>query len=153
MLTAGWKDRLRKLHFLNLCENPLPEQFARLESGARTVQQLLREAAEFFCRAPRARAAVLCLLALKKFGPPDGVWRGVPRDVVLIVARLVHGSRHDPVWTLRGKVSPVSPAPPSLTIPFGSSSAQGDWNVTCRLGHAVYERTNAMQPKKKRKKR
>jgi hypothetical protein len=88
---------------VNLCENPLPDAFAVVQSGAKVVQLLLREAAEFFCRAPRARLAVVCLMAVKKFSPPDGVFRRVPRDVVLIVARMLHESRHDPVWTLRGK--------------------------------------------------
>lgn len=64
---------------------------------------MLKEASDYFARSPRAKRAVVCLMAIKKYAPEANVWRKVPRDVVLIVARLVFESRHDQVWALKGK--------------------------------------------------
>lgn len=95
---------LRQLRHFNATDNAgLRECFWRAES-LRETQLLLREASDFFARAPRAQAAVVALLCLKKrAGRDDSLWGRVPRDVVLIVARLVHASRHDPEWSFRGK--------------------------------------------------
>ncbi len=96
---------MRNLRHLNTSNNPaLPEAFCRVADSLRETQLLLRDAGEYFARAPRAQAAVLALMCLKKSAAREGsVWQWVPRDVVLIIARLVHASRHEEAWTFRGK--------------------------------------------------
>jgi hypothetical protein len=95
---------LRQLRHFNAGDNAgLSETFQFAES-LRATQLLLREAAEYYARAPRAIAAIVALLCVKKrAGRDDSLWGRVPRDVVLLVARLLHHSRHDPAWSFRGK--------------------------------------------------
>lgn len=90
---------LRRLRYLNTLHNPkLPEAFRVVTNSYASTQQLLAAARDHFSRASRCRQAVLALLAVKRYAPPDSVWAPVPRDVVLIIARMLFKERHSEAW-------------------------------------------------------
>ena len=87
---------LRRLRYLNTLDNPLPDTFLGVTESLTETQQLLQTGREFFSRAPRCQDAVLALMMIQKRA--EGIWASLPRDVVLIIARILHESRHDSAW-------------------------------------------------------
>ena len=89
---------LRKLRCINLSDNPLPlPVFLDATKSLSETQNVLKFARDFFSRAPRCRSAIMTLMAVKRFGNSP-LFAFVPRDVVLIIARLLYDTRHDEDW-------------------------------------------------------